>query len=242
MNKFFRQSLHLGFMAVMLSDGVWAKTQVLTFSENQRLEANIGLEAMNRVSVVNDRIVNIFGDEGTFITQTDEQSGQIFIKVTPENGDKPLALTLITENGITQDLSLIPTQTEASTVILKSIKPLATQLSSTPENLLGGFSRTQSPAEPWIQALKQAVLGTLPESQDKGHLQQRKREGFKLQPQKSYEAGPLRVQVWTLKNTSTLIQACAEQDFYQPGDRALSLEKRLLAPGEQILLYSVGNP
>ena len=239
MNKFFKQSMHLCLIALMLSSGVWANTQVLTLSENKRLEATIGLEAMNRVSVANDRIVNIFGDEGTFVTQTDEQSGQIFIKVTPENGDKPVALTLITENGITQDLSLIPTQTEASTVILKASKPLATQLLT--ENLLPGFSRTQSPAEPWIQALKQAVLGTLSESQDKGHLPQRKREGFKLQHQKSYEAGPLTVQVWTLKNTTTLIQACLEQDFYQPGDKALSLEKRLLAPGEQILLYSVGS-
>jgi type-F conjugative transfer system secretin TraK len=239
MNKLFRQSIHLGLIVGLLSGGAWAKTHVLTLSENQRLEANIGLEAMNRVSVSNDRIVNIFGDEGTFMTQTDEQSGQIFIKVTPENGDKPIALTLMTENGITQDLSLIPTDTEASTVILKSPKPLATQLVT--ENLLPGFSRSQNPTEPWIQALKQAVLGSLSASQDKGNLPQRKREGFKLQYQKSYETGPLTVQVWTLKNTTPLIQACFEQDFYQPGDKALSLEKTLLEPGEQIFFYSVGS-
>ncbi len=240
MNKHFNKKTQAALMVCLLSGTVMAHTQVLTFAENQRLEARIGLEVMNRLAVANDRILNIFGDEGTFVTQSDEQSGQVFIKVSPENGDKPLALTLITENGITQDLKLIPTQTEASTVILKSAKPLVMQ--GTPaEKLLPGFGRSESPVGSWIQALKQGVLGELSEVQEKGHPPLRSQKGFDIRYQRSYEAGPLRVQVWHLKNTTAFYQECFEQAFYQSGDKALSLEKRLLEPKEQTLLYIVGS-
>lgn len=231
MTKLFNKKTQAVLMTWLLSGTVMANTQVLTFSENQRLEATIGLEAMNRLAVSNDRIVNLFGDEGTFVMQSDEQSGQVFIKLSPENADKPLNLTLITENGLTQDLKLIPTQTEASTVILKSAKPLV--LGSPAEKRLSGFDHSESPVGSWIQALKQGVLGELGEVLEKEHPVQRKHKDFELRYQRSYEAGSLRVQVWQLKNTTAFFQECFEKDFYQQGDKALSLEKRLLEPKEK---------
>ncbi len=220
-----------------LSGALGAQTQVLHLSEDRRLEAVIGLAAMNRIAVANDRIVNVFGDEGTFTSQSDEQSGQLFIKLSPENGDTPLALTLITENGLTQDLNLIPTQSEATTIILKPAKGSSTQHPSE----VASLATTSGPLEPWIQALKQAVLGTLPETTEKGQRRTHTPSGFKVQYQKSYEVPPFKVRVWRIRNTSALTRDCLEQDFYQAGDRALSLEKRRLAPGGQGLLYIVGS-
>ena len=75
---------------------------------------------MNRIAVANDRITQIFGDEGTFESQNDENTGQVFLKPTAENGPKSLSITLITEQGITQDLTLKPTAKSATTLILKN--------------------------------------------------------------------------------------------------------------------------
>ena len=55
-------------------------SQVLPLAENKRVEASISPDSMNRIAVANDRITQIFGDEGTFESQNDETTGQVFLK------------------------------------------------------------------------------------------------------------------------------------------------------------------
>ena len=93
-------------------------SEVLKLSSNKRIEASICADSMNRLAVSNDRITQIFGDEGTFESQNDDATGQVFLKPTTENGSKSLSLTLITEQGITQDLTLKPIAKTAKTLIL----------------------------------------------------------------------------------------------------------------------------
>jgi len=212
-----------------------SNSHVLTITENKRLEASIALDAMNRLAVVNDRIVNIFGDEGTFVVQTDEHTGQVFIKPTAENGDKPLSITLITENGVTQDLTLNPTKLTATTLILK---PSQAKYNSPAEGLLPGFAaRNQTLQDQWIQVMKQAVLGELAVVETRMLPKARKVTGFNLGYEKSYQAGSLFVQVWTIKNSSKVPQELQEQSFFKDGDLALSLAKRLLQPNEKTFVY-----
>jgi len=214
-----------------------SNSHVLTITENKRLEASIALDAMNRLAVVNDRIVNIFGDEGTFVVQTDEHTGQVFIKPTAENGDKPLSITLITENGVTQDLTLNPTKLTATTLILKPSQQVK-QYNSPAEGLLPGFTaRNQTLQEQWIQIMKQAVLGELAVVETRMLPKARKVTGFNLGYEKSYQAGSLFVQVWTIKNSSKVPQELQEQSFFKDGDLALSLAKRLLQPNEKTFIY-----
>src|SRR4051794_35728103 len=77
-------------------------SQILTLTENKRVETAICPDSMNRIAITNDRITHIFGDDGTFESQNDENTGQVFLKPTVENGTKSLSLTIITEQGITQ--------------------------------------------------------------------------------------------------------------------------------------------
>ncbi len=213
-----------------------SNSHVLTITENKRLEASIALDAMNRLAVVNDRIVNIFGDEGTFVVQTDEHTGQVFIKPTAENGDKPLSITLITENGVTQDLTLNPTKLKATTLILKSFQ--AKQYNSPAEGLLPGFTaRNQTLQDQWIQIMKQAVLGELAVVETRMLPRARKVTGFNLSYDKCYQTGSLFVQVWTIKNITKAPQELQEQSFFKNGDLALSLAKRLLQPNEKTFVY-----
>jgi len=235
-----RKSVGLsGIVLIACSGGVLAATQILTLNETERLQAEISSEATNRLQVANDRIVNIFGDEGTFVTQNDEHSGQIFIKASAENGDKPLSLTLTTENGLTQDLSLIPSAIEASTVILKvNAKPMNDQ--SPTETLLGPFTRHQSRTASLIQVMKQAVSGELP-TQKESSVPARKQAGFSLQYQATYMADDLKVQHWTLQNTGKNGEEVLEKNVYAQNDLALSIQKTLLKPGEKTDLYILRN-
>ena len=212
-------------------------SNILNISD-ERLDVKISADLMNRIAVVNDRIVNVFGDEGTFVVQTDEHTGQVFIKPTPENEHKPLSITIITENGITQDLTLTPTKVKAATLVLK---PQQNIRKYNADNLLPGFSgRNQSIQEQLIQLMKQAVLGELAVL-DLKRPPSRKINGFNVNYVKSYQASNYLIQVWLIKNTSKNLQELQEKTFFKSGDLALSLQKRLLPANDKTYLYILGN-
>ena len=175
-------------------------TQILWMNEQKRLDADIGMEVMNRLTVANDRIVNVFGDDGAFVAQTDDNTGQVFIKSTPENLQKPLSLTIITENGSTQDLTLNPRQTKAATIILKS--PYKNKATAEDALLPGNLSTQASLQEQEIQVLRKAVLGELPRAGGKYVAPKRKSHFLKIKHQMRLQAGNLWVDVFELKNIS----------------------------------------
>ena len=111
----------LFFLALnLLNVPLDATSQTIATNPDKRLKAIISADSMNRLAVANDRITQIFGDQEAYEVQTEESTGQLFLKPTLENGKKPLAITLITENGLTQDMTLEPVERDAATVILKN--------------------------------------------------------------------------------------------------------------------------
>ncbi len=206
-------------------------------SEHRRLEVVVSSDLMNRLTVVNDRIANVFGDEGTFVTQADENTGQIFVKPTVENGVKPLSITIITENGVTQDLLLKPESPEASTIILKgSISKQETHPSL--QRLATGANLSEQ--EQIVQVMKQGVNGGLPESFENPPARKSTKE-YKINYVNSYKAEPFNITVWRVQNLSKDKLQLTEKMFYKPTDLALSLTKTELDPKEQVLLYIVSK-
>lgn len=236
MNKRYQVLLFL--VATVTWQLGFCETQTLTVSEGKRLEASIAQDSMNRLMVSNDRILNIFGDEGSFVTQSDEQTGQVFIKPTVENGLKPLSLTLITENGLTQDLTLHPSQMTAATIVLKhsdrnQVSPAQDALHSfVPVNQV---SEAVPLSLQWVTLLKQAVLGELtPISQTSSS--RRLASGCKARFLKAYQAEGYVVRVWSVKKQNQAFRP-QEQNFYQPQDLAICLQAQSLNQGGDLLLY-----
>ncbi len=212
-------------------------TPLLTMDENHRLEASIGIDSMNRIAVVNDRITQIFGDEGTFESQHDETTGQIFLKPTAENGSKPLSLTLITEQGVTQDLTLKPMAKKPATLILK--KPQRSEekvFEVERQNLTTKQSFLQ---EDILRLLKAALKGQLSLKEETESVLRKAPEGFSLSYQKTYQAGSWSVQVFNVENLTETAIDLQEKDFYQRGDVALSCQQITLPKGGKTLLYVV---
>lgn len=221
-------------------------SQLIKLSENKRIEASICANSMNRIAVANDRITQLFGDDGTFESQNDETTGQIFIKPTIENGSKNLSLTLITEQGITQDLTLKPDTTSAKTLIL--IRDSADQTLSS-KNATESFSKNthrqhnlnshlgftnilpsqeESRLEQILTLLKQAMNGQLPASEEEyainDHLSS---QGYALMPNKAWQAGPYIIHAINVGNVTDTHLPLQEKEFYQPGDLALSFDTRI---------------
>lgn len=228
MNKLKASLLSMSLM--LLAHVAMAATQVLTLNEGERLTASISMDAMNRLAVANDRIVNLFGDEGTFVSQQDEQTGQLFIKPTVLNAQKPLSLTLVTENGLTQDLNLIPDASEPSTILLKShtLSPPA----------LGAFGHTfkaSNTVDRAVQILKQAMVGELPPQEES--VKPRVLKAMQCQYQNTFVQEGFKVEHWVLHNTTQALQGLREKDLYQAGDIAITVDKEWFDPGEKGDVY-----
>lgn len=235
-----------------LSLGSSQASQILTLSENKRLEIAISADSMNRIAVTNDRIAQVFGDEGTFVSQADEHTGQIFIKPSPENGTKPLSITVITENGVTQDLTLKPTAKSATTTVFNT-RTFNTSFFNT--NIFKNVSKQGpfSTINPDIESLqkvlpfqeelllimRQLVGGQLMEREGEDNHNRSTPEGFKLEHTKSYQAGSYKGQVLSVQNTTSTAIELLEKSFYCAGDLALSFERRILMPGEKTHLFVV---
>ena len=228
MNKLKASIVSMSLM-LLANNVAMAATQVLTLNAQARLTASISMDAMNRLAVLNDRIVNLFGDEGTFVSQQDEQTGQVFIKPTVLNGQKPLSLTLVTENGLTQDLNLIPDASEPSTLLLKS---------NTVSPSVGSFGHTfkaSNTVDRATQILKQAILGELP--LEKESVKPRVLKEFQCQYQNSFVQEGFKVEHWVLQNTTQALQGLLEKNLYQAGDIAITLDKESFDPGEKGDVY-----
>jgi type-F conjugative transfer system secretin TraK len=219
-------------------------SQTIVLAENKRLEAKICAGSMNRLAVANDRITQIFGDEGTFESQNDDNLGQVFLKPTPENGEKSLSLTLITEQGVTQDLTLHPTAASATTLILKHSSAKQNPSSApTPDlplhpSLERVSQQGADPADRVLGLLRQAVQNRLPAGE--GDVPVRPNpEGYAVSVEQVLSAESYTVLVLKAKNTLTTQRDVLEQAFYRPGDLAIHVQERVLLPQASTLIYVV---
>lgn len=243
--------------------GFCGPSQVLAMNPDKRLKAVISSDSMNRLAVTNDRITQIFGDQEAYEVQTEENTGQLFLKPTSDNGKKPLAITLITESGVTQDMSLEPQERDAATVILKNTETGSTKNWDTKAGVPNGiasnphvlFSQASSysqglgeHAPPFgaalgfqdlvIAAMKTLVSGLAP-TVEVETFDRSSPKGFKIGLIEAVNLGNFRGYKLDVKNTSDLPMDIVEKDFYRAGDLAFSCERRVLNPKTSTVLYVV---
>lgn len=231
-------------------------SQTLILKPGERIKAPISSDSMNRLSVYGDRITQVFGDSESYELQADENTGQIFLKPTSQNGNKPLAISVITESGVTQDLTLDPKEGDAKTITLKApiTAPTASSLSAGLHQLpqipstnmpnfgmgQGGYYQSLNFQEQVISAMKQMV--TTPETLPTLELDSFTRRGpenLEIGLMASFIIGNFKGYKLEVKNTSGTSIDILEKDFFRNGDVGISFEKRVLAKGESTICYVV---
>lgn len=206
----------------------------MNLDSSKRLVAKIGKDSINRISIENDRIAQVFGDAETFELQTEEGTGQIFLKPTQENGTKPLSITLITENGVTQDLKLIPSFSTASSLVLKgSVSQKASIVSDS-------FKENNSIAfqENLIQAMKILITGYAPKL-DESSPERSAPSDFTLSFIGWFQVGAFKGYKFRVENKTDSFIEVSEKDFFRQGDKAISFEKKSLKAKQSTFLYVV---
>jgi hypothetical protein len=246
----------------LLSVKGFAASQTISINPDKRLKAVISSDSMNRLAVANDRITQIFGDHDAYEVQTEESTGQAFLKPTLENGKKPLAITLITENGLTQDMTLEPVERDAATVILKNTgtstgigndtaKPNSHHsLPQTSEGFgqgyaaqgyghqIPGFGTALGFQDQVIAAMKFLVSGSAPTIGIE-NFDRKGPKGIEIGLIEAVNLGNFKGYKLDVKNAGDVPMDILEKDFYLNGDLAFSFEKRVLNPKTSTVLYVV---
>lgn len=246
----------------LLSLQVYATSQTLSINQDKRLKAIISSDSMNRIAVANDRITQIFGDQEAYEVQTEESTGQLFLKPTLENGKKPLAITIITESGLTQDMTLEPVERDAATVILKNSGTTHNTMGRPATNTHPSYSQTSGQGygqefaaqglgqhmpgfgaglgfqDQVIAAMKYLVSGSAP-TMGVENFGRKGPKGIEIGLIEAVNLGNFKGYKLDVKNAGDVPMDILEKDFYVNGDLAFSFERRVLNPKISTVLYVV---
>ncbi|MBL0941398.1 MAG: type-F conjugative transfer system secretin TraK [Alphaproteobacteria bacterium] len=204
--------------------------------DQHQVNAVISNREINRITVVHDRIRQVFGADGTFSHEVDEEGGQLFIKPLKPQQTKPIHITIVTENGLTQDLKLNLADIDAETIVLRQ-----TETSSSPSLEPG-----KNPLI-YLEALLQLVQA-MGRSEDMAGFQKSK-EGekriysphLKTKVRAHYKGSLWQGWVFDLYNTSESSLELKEQDFARSNDLAIALQDHRLNPQGCTRLYIVSR-
>lgn len=226
---------------------------------NTRLRVPIARDSMNRIAFANDRISQVFGDEEAYTLQSDETRGQIFLKPTEANGDKPISITLTTEQNVVQDMELTPQKIPTRTIILKGEgKKENKSENMSSKRYLGSFgnglgfmgqaatmpgnasSQLMNPPMDRIcqlvRIIKEAASQPLGEADENKpaplHVKGLAVEGLRTLHDKGSA-----LSIYTLKNTTETDVEVTENSFIGSTVLAVSVEKRILKPQEVTRLF-----
>lgn len=202
------------------------------------IKAEVSRQGLTRITVKDDRILNVFGITGEYVLETDEEQGQIFIRPMGQGSLNPISLTLTTEKGHTQDLQLLPKDKIPEALILQAAEP--SKEGSAKNRNQKAISRDE--VESLIQAAQEdrIPVGYNPIPLDiipkKSGIQHKE---YKLIRE---IRGPLlKGLTYEVRNTSQIPLIMAEQSLAEPDVVAVYMPLRLLNPGEKTHVYVVSK-
>ena len=197
----------------------------------QKTTIPISQDQQNRIAIANDRIQQIFGAEGSFDVQSDDVSGQIFVKCVNSQPTKPQTITIVSESGLTQDLKLLPQKIEFQSVLLKPIV--------TPENP----EKSQPSYLQHLVDLMTAMIGGQKRDAYKvtglQHAERSFKEPLVIKNQLIYRGEYAEGYIYHLKNEGEETLSLKEKNLALPQDLALALTKNSLPPGEETYLFVI---
>jgi type-F conjugative transfer system secretin TraK len=187
----------------------------------------LSTKSLNRLMVENDRIKQIYGADDRITFDSDEGTGQVFIKLNEPLKD-PMNLTLITENGLTHDLEIYGKSISGQVIRLKGIGTDPSILEK-PKTLSQSFaefiSHYQSGGSP--VGYNYTPLETL----RKGP------ESIEVLAIGTYSNGSLIVDIYSVHNIGDEDISISEDQFKEIGDEVLSLNHLKLAANEETKLF-----
>ena len=215
----------------------------LTCDDSKALMVNASATGFTRISVKGDKLRDVMGLEEDVVVEKNEMEGILFLK----NITRKQTITLITEGGLIQDVTLLPGGAEIMNIVLKpesqlkpmdiNKRPFISELYVDAQPFSQNASCTPSTQEMMIHMIKQLHTGEGEVS--KQDVARSSPSGWTVTLTRTLQVEGVIGEVFTVTNTEYQPMHLLEKDFYQKGDLALALFKTQLHTGEQTTLFVI---
>ena len=206
--------------------------QTYKLVDQHKTQATISKKQHTRIAVEDDRIQQIFGADGQFNVESDEERGQIFLKPLSE-GSKAISITIVTESGLTQDLRLIPKSVEAQSILFRPAVSAQTTV----------IEKKARSAE--ISDLMQAMMsGNIVPDYDTTPLKKADRKlskSYELTPVSVYRGKYFTGRIYTLTNRHKHTVTLRETQLSGNRDIAISIGSKTLSPKQQTRVFIISK-
>ena len=205
--------------------------QILEGVDGQTLVGKIAQKELTRVAVERGRIKKVTGNAGEFLMEKDDEKGQIYIRPATEAATKPINLFVTTDRG-TFTLLLQPVDLPAETIMIKD-----RAARSEPSRI----ERSSA----YVRVIKNLLLtmasDTLPRDMDVRETSKEVRlwKEARLLLTRTYVGAAITGEKYVLTNTSSKPMVIAEQELYQAGVIAVSVENLNLRPDESSNVFVI---
>jgi hypothetical protein len=246
--------LRIMFLNILLANS--ASSEVLKM-KNEPIKTRISCKHLNRISVKNDRIESVSGLDVAFHFEKNEKTGDGYIKPTEENGKEPIAISLTTVSGRTQELVLNIDDGGPNVLILEpNLKEEELEDFSKDDfvsDSIGDRSNVTTAASEYeasvafetsvVEAMKRLIAGAniaggsniLPIRLSA--KPSRIVPGFRIKFIEGFKVGGFIGQKFEVKNDSSVMIDLKESDFLEEGDIALSFSDLDISKGKTVFLY-----
>jgi hypothetical protein len=200
---------------------------------DEPIRAKISLRHPNRLSVKKDRIASVSGLDQAFYWEKNEKTGDGFIRPTEANGRNPIALSVSTVSGRTQDLLLEPTDGNPNVLeLINEDSPIVV-----PDTGNDNLSLSSGDCERGIvEAMKRAISGkNVVEAAE--NVPDRKRGVFQAKYEGCFFAKGYLCRKFLVTTEANGEFAPNEKDFVESGDVALSFSRLKIAKNRPAHLY-----
>ncbi len=211
---------------IFISSGAFA-LQVKTFEEGTALDFDISANELSHIVVEDDRITGIKNALDNLAIEQDEERGHLFVR--PLGKPELVQLFLITEQGKTIGLRLMPQDIPAESIRIKSDLILEdSPLSKTREEevielIAALYQKTE---------LEGYQISREPQSAIEAR-------GLPLKKIAHYRGSHLMGVAYSVENTHFKTINLLESDFFEPGVRAISIPQKTVARKAQTKIYLV---
>lgn len=209
-------------------------SQTKMVKDNATVFATVSIEGLTRISVINDRILNVKGQPGAYNIDLDNRQGVIFVQPTPDYNKKTFTMFIATEQNRNYVLHLQPKNQKSDLIVLKPSEPIKDKA----EHWENASSYTKTITD-LIHAMMQK---TPPEGYVTNTVQGKSHSiggGLVYRLKEIYKGSHLEGRMYVVANRSAMPTFLNENQFFETGDRAIVLNSLTIPPHSNCLLYKV---
>lgn len=234
-----RTILSLLCLLLLLPELAWSAAKEIAVSDGATVEAAVSARELTRITMADgSRLARVWGIQGTMEVQSDDETGEAYIRPLALDAGKAFSFFVRDERGATYTIAAIVSDIPSQTIRLR------------PSDRARSPSTMEGPAGaalPYVRALKDLVRSLSLRSVPADYVRETVGTPVPLWRETGIRAlerwvgNDLVGEIWTVRNLSDAPMTLDEAEFdaVYPRLRALSIASMRLQPGESTELYLV---